>query len=152
MANQLRTQPRGARYAHEHHGEVQDFLQRYAKALVEGDDETVAQLWEVPAFVIGAETAMAVTRRDEIATFFGRAKEAYHAQGVTETWPDILDEEWLGDRTVVVSVRWPYLDADGHEIGAERAEYTLRRDDRGALRIRYVLIRGVEGTGDGRPS
>ena len=40
-------------------------------------------------------------------------------------------------------VRWPYLDASGREIGAERFDYTLRREE-GVLLIRSALIRGIE--------
>jgi hypothetical protein len=44
----------------------------------------------------------------------------------------------------VVEIRWPHLNAKGREVGAELSDYTLRRDDNGNLRIRSVLMRGVE--------
>lgn len=146
------SQPRGARTARERHGEVQDLLDRYAKALTSGDAQAAAAMWEVPAYVIGPDAALAVDQPTLISQFFGEAKDAYNAQGIESTRPEILDEEWIGDRLVVVRIRWPYLDATGREVGAERSDYTLRRDRNGALVIRCVLMRGVEGAGLSPPS
>jgi hypothetical protein len=146
------SQPRGARTARERHGEVQDLLDRYAKALASGNSAAAAAMWEVPAYVIGPDTVLAIDRSELISQFFGEVKDAYHAQGIESTQPEILDEEWVGDRLVVVRIRWPYLDASGREVGAERSDYTLRRDRSGALVIRCVLMRGVEGAGLEPPS
>ena len=41
-------------------------------------------------------------------------------------------------------MRWPYLDAQGHELGAETSTYTLRRDGNGRLRLRVAVTHGVE--------
>ncbi len=145
-------QPHGARSARERHGEVQDLLDRYTRALTHGDGPGAAAAWDVPAYVIGPDMAMAIDRAETIAHFFGEAKEAYNAKGIEGTRPEILDEEWIGDRLVIVRVRWPYLDASGREVGAERSDYTLRRGDDGRLAIRCVLMRGVEGAGIAPPS
>jgi hypothetical protein len=151
-SRQPASQALGARTARERHDEVQDLLDRYAKALTSGDGEAAAALWEVPAYVIGPDAVMAVDRPPLIAQFFVEAKDAYNAQGIEGTRPQILDEEWIGDRLVVVRVRWPYLEASGREVGAERHDYTLRRGSSGALAIRSVLMRGVEGAGSSLPS
>lgn len=134
------------------HDEVQGFLDRYTAALSSGDGDAAAAMWEVPAFVIGPDVVRVFDTPQPIARFFGEAKDAYHAQGIEGTRPELLDEEWIGERLVVVRVRWPYLDASGREIGAERADVTLRRDRGGALAIRCVLMRGVEGAGARPPS
>lgn len=149
--HQRHTQPRGVRVAHDLRGEVQDLLDRLARALVAGDGETVATIWETPALVVSAEGVHAVTSADEIARFFGSAKAQYHDRGIASTRADLLDLERIGDRIAIATVRWPYLDAQGGPVGAESADYTLRRDDAGRLRIRAVLMRGVEGGGARRP-
>jgi hypothetical protein len=151
-SHQLHTKPRGVRVQRERHGEVQDFLNQLAAALTAGEGDKVAAMWEVPALVIGAESVMAVNSLDEAAKFFGGAKAEYNAKGITNTRPEIMDEEWIGDRIVVVKVRWPYLDADENEVGAEASDYTLVRNAAGELKVRNVVMRGVEGTGTEPPS
>lgn len=124
--------------------EVQALLDRVARAVTSGDGAGMAQLWELPAFVLGAEAAEVLASADQIAAMFGGARQQYNARGITSTRADIQDLERVGDRLVIASVRWPYLDATGKTIGAEKSDYTLRRDDRGDLKIRFVMYRGVE--------
>lgn len=142
--HQLHSQPRGARAARERHGEIQDLLNRLARGLTAGDGKAVAAEWGVPAIVIGADGVHAVSTRDEVAGFFTGAKQQYNDRGITDTRPEIRDEDWIGDGVVIVKVRWPYLDAQGKEVGAEASDYTLRRDDAGKLEVRCVIMRGVE--------
>lgn len=151
-SHQLHTHARNSRVARKHHAEVQEFLNQIARAITAGDGQAVAKLWELPGFVFGVEMAKVIDDRGELAEFFGGAKEQYNAQGITDTRPDIVDEEWIGDSMVIVKVRWPYLDANGREVGAEASDYTLWRDDRGRLKIRSILMRGVEGTHNSKPS
>ena len=68
-----------------------------------------------------------------------------NAKGITETRPEILEEEWIAEGLVHVKVRWPYLDASMHEVGAETSEYTLVRDAGGKLKLRIAVGYGVEG-------
>lgn len=142
--HQRHTQPRGVRLQHALRGEVQDLLGKLAQALMRGDGASVAELWEVPAFVIASEGVHAVASSEEIEKFFGAVKDQYAGASIHGTRADIIDLERVGERIVIVTVRWPYLDDSGHELGAESSEYTLRRDDAGRLRIRAVLMRGVE--------
>lgn len=124
--------------------EVQDLLDAIAAGVTSGDGAAVAALWETPAFILGPDMAMMIESRYELAHFFANAKEQYNARGIVDTNAEILDEEWIGDRVVVAKVRWPYFDTHGAEVGGEASDYTLRRDDKGVLRVRYVLLRGVE--------
>jgi len=142
-AHQRHTQPRGVRLEHVLHGEVQDLLDQLARALVKGDGNAIAALWETPALVIGADGVIAVSSREQVAEFFGSAKAQYNARGVTGTRADLLDLERVGDRIVIAAVRWPHLAADGREVNSESSDYTLRRDDAGKLKIRAVLMRGT---------
>ena len=141
--HQRHTQPRGVRLEHVLHGEVQDLLDQLARALIAGDGEAVAALWETPAIAIGADGVHAVNSREEVAAFFGKGKAQYNAIGVTGTRADLLDLERVGSRIVIAAVRWPHLDASGREVNSESSDYTLRRDDHGKLKIRSVLMRGT---------
>ena len=140
--HQRHTQPRGVRLEHVLHGEVQDLLDVLANAVTAGDGETVATLWDTPGFVIGADDVIVIESKEQIAKFFGGAKSEYNDRGITSTRADILDLERVGDRIVIAAVRWPYLTADGKQVGSESSDYTLRRDDSGKLKVRSVLMRG----------
>jgi hypothetical protein len=129
----------------QHRGEVQEVLNKVARAITAGDGKAMAKLWEVPAMVIGADMAMGITDSAEIEKFFGGAKTQYTERGITDTRAEIEDLDEVADNIFIASVRWPYIDAAGNVIGAERSDYTFRRDDKGELKIRSVLMRGVEG-------
>jgi hypothetical protein len=131
------------RLEHVLHGEVQDLLDHLARALIAGDGEAVAALWETPAIAIGTDGVTAVDSREQVAKFFGGAKNQYNADGVRSTRADLLDLERVGNRIVIATVRWPHLDASGREVSSESSDYTLRRDDNGKLKIRAVLMRGT---------
>ena len=141
--HQRHTQPRGVRVTHDLRGEVQDLLDQLARAATKGDGEAVAALWEPPALVISAERVIAVRSRIEIAQFLHAARDQYTARGIVDTRADLLDLDRIGDRIVVATVKWPHLDARARELGAETADYTLRRDDSGKLKVCSVLVRGA---------
>lgn len=124
--------------------QVQEYLNYFSRALVAGDGRTIAGMWGIPALVVGDETVMAVQSPAEVEAFFGGAKDQYNKTGVVATHPDITSLRWLTDRLVVVSVRWPYLNAAGDEVGAESSTYTLRRDERGQFKLYVAVMHGVE--------
>jgi hypothetical protein len=122
---------------------VQRVLDRFARALTAGDGEAVADLWETPAFVIGSGMARAVLARDEVVEFFSGGKDQYNSRGITDTRAEIQRLDWVAKDLVVADVRWPYLTANGEEVGEETSTYTLLRDGDGELKIRSVLMRGA---------
>ena len=130
---------------HAHHTELQRLLTKFCVAITTGDGHAAARLWEVPAFVLGDSMAKPIASIEELAEFFGGAREQYNARGITETRPEIKEEDWISNNLVRVRVRWPYLDANNREIGAESSDYTISRDGTGKLKLRVVVMRGVEG-------
>lgn len=135
--------PRATRRTGAKQASVQEFLDRFARCITSGDGPAIAELWEVPAFVLADDMARFVSTAHEVAQFFGGAREQYNARGITDTRAEILRLEWLTPRMVSVDVRWPYLDSRGREIGEERSTYTLRRGDDGALRVRIAIMKGA---------
>src|SRR5687767_6859710 len=110
-------------------GSVQHFLNDFAHALVVGDGKAIARLWEAPAYVIGDDDVVVVTSLDQVEQFYGQAKAQYNERGIVDTHPDIDRVQWMTTRICVVDVRWPWVDADHNEVGAESSQYVLRRDD-----------------------
>jgi hypothetical protein len=128
-------------------GEVQDLLSQVARAVTSGDGQQIAMLWDVPAIIFAADAVTPITSRNQLVSMFAAARDQYNQRGIVDTRADIADEDWIGDRLVVVKVRWPYIDASGREVGAEASDYTLRRDSAGRLRICAVLMRGIQRSG-----
>ena len=125
-----------------HDSGVQEYFDRYARALMAGDGRTIAAMWEAPALVIDDENVIAVSATEQVEAFFTGARDQYQARGITATRAEILRLQWATERIVVVDVRWPQLDAEGEERGDELSTYTLRRGGDGELKVRAVLMRG----------
>jgi hypothetical protein len=125
---------------------VQDYLDRFAVAMTSGDSRTLAQLWEVPAFVIDKERALSVQSLTDVEQFFAGSKAMYNARGITSTRAEIQDLDVIDDDLVMVRVRWPYLDENGDEHGAESSTYTLKRGEDGQLKMRVATMRGARAT------
>jgi ketosteroid isomerase-like protein len=122
--------------------EVHAYLEAYARALVAGDARAIAGMWDTPALVVDDMGVRAVGSRDEVEAFFASAREQYAARGIVDTRADVTSLDWATDRIVIVTVRWPYLDDQRREMGAEVETYTLRRNDAGDLRLVAVVMRG----------
>jgi hypothetical protein len=146
MAQQMGTTEQGQETAFQSGGdraEVQGLLNQMARALTAGDGAAVARLWDTPAMVLGDNMAQVVSSPDELARFFSGAKEQYNKLGITDTRADIVHLSWPTDRIALVEVRWPYLDANAREQGAETSTYTLRKDESGQLKLRVAVMHGV---------
>lgn len=123
---------------------VQAYLDAFGAAVTAGDGKTIAKMWDVPAFVIGDEMVKVISDSAEIEHFFGGARAQYNDRGVTDTRADIVRVDEISDRIVSVRVRWPHLNAQGLEVGAETSTYTLRRDDDGEWKLRVAIMHGAE--------
>lgn len=123
---------------------VQAFLDSFAEALTAGDGEAIAQMWETPAFVLGEDMVRVVTAAEEVAEFFGGAREQYREIGITDTKAQIVRLDEITDHIVMVRVRWPYLDKDENEMGAETSTYTLAREKKGDWKLRVAVMHGQE--------
>jgi ketosteroid isomerase-like protein len=121
---------------------VRALLARLARALTSGDGKAAAALWATPALVLGDELALTVASSADIQDVFGGAQAQYAARGIVDTRPDILRLDWLTGRLAIVDVRWPYLAADGSELGEETSTYVIRREPDGRLAIRAAVMHG----------
>lgn len=123
---------------------VQAYLDRFAEALTAGDGMAIAAMWQTPAYVLSAEMARVVNTQEEVAEFFGGAREQYNAMGVTDTKAEIVRLDEVSDHLVMVRVHWPWLDADGNEVGGETSTYTLSREQDDDWKLRVAVMHGQE--------
>jgi hypothetical protein len=125
---------------------VRALLARLARALTSGDGKGAAAMWATPALVLGDDMALTVSSSVDLQEVFGGAKAQYNAHGITDTRPDILRLDWVTSRLAIVEVRWPYLTADGDEVGEETSTYVIRREPDGRLAIRASVMHGEAET------
>lgn len=123
---------------------VQEYLDAFATALSAGDGDAIAEMWETPAFVLGHDMARVVNEPEEVGEFLGGARKQYRELGITQTRADIVRLDEITDHMVIVRVRWPYLDAEGREMGAETSTYTLVRQGGGDWKVRVAVLHGQE--------
>lgn len=123
---------------------VKEYLNAFKEALTAGDGAAIAEMWETPAFVLGQDMARVVNEPEEVAQFFGGAREQYAGIGITDTRAEIIRLDEITDHMVIVRVRWPYLDAQGREMGAECSTYTLVRQGSGEWKMRIAVMHGKE--------
>src|SRR5262249_54833484 len=123
---------------------VLDMLQRFSNAFTSGDGKAAAECWHVPALVLSDNGTMPVNTADDVEQFFGGAADQYHSKGIYGTRPEIREFTPMSRRVASVTVRWPYLDREGAETGAEEAStYLLRLDEAGKPRICVALMLGA---------
>lgn len=146
--NTSQEKPHSGAQEHEHdEHDVQQVLEQMARAVTSGDIEGIAACWAEPALIVGDMMAKAINGPKDFEEIFGGAKAQYNAKGITDTRPDIQELRWISERVCMVEVRWPYLDAQGREMGYETSTYTLRRNESGVWKIRCATMHGsVEGS------
>jgi len=125
---------------------IRALLARLAYALTSGDGDAAAAVWATPALVLGDEMALTVNSSAEVRDVFTGAKAQYNARGITDTRADILRLDWVTQSLAIVEVRWPYLTADGDEVGEETSTYVIRREPDGHLAIRAAVMHGEAAT------
>jgi len=123
---------------------VMDFLEMFALALTEGATEAIAQMWETPALVITDAHVVSIDQSDDLFDLFAGAREHYNSAGVTDTQPEIVRLDEITDTLAMVRVRWPWLNDEGTELGAECSTYVLRRCTTGDWKIRCAVMHGCE--------
>ena len=123
---------------------VREYLTAFKDALTAGNGAAIAEMWETPAFVLGQDMARVVNEPEEVAEFFGGARAQYREIGITDTRAEIVRLDEITDHMVMVRVRWPYLDQQGREMGAETSTYTLVRQGSGDWKLRVAVMHGKE--------
>lgn len=121
---------------------ISNLLLTFSRAMATGDMQKVVSLWETPAMVIGEQETRALGSRTQVSAFFGPAKAHYNAEGASASRPDILNVHWATDTLAVVEVRWPHLDEESNELGAEIWTYVLRREEKKEWKIRVGVLHG----------
>ena len=114
--------------------DLQAFFDDFTNALTAGNGDAAAQLFEYPALMVMSDRTRYGPSRplDDAPTvsgFFANAPQMYNAKGIARTFADVEDVQHLAPDVVLVRARFPYIDADGNDMGdGETSLYVVRKD------------------------
>lgn len=131
-----------------HQREVQAFLERFTLCLTSGDGDGALHCFELPALMVMGDPKYGASQvlqdPQKVSGFFAQAVDQYQQKGIETTFPQIESLEWADDGIGLVRVRFPYVDADGNDLGdGESSIYILRRDPNGELAIVTAVALGT---------
>jgi ketosteroid isomerase-like protein len=121
--------------------EIRALLDRYEQAISSGDEKAISQCWEVPAFVISEQGAVAISSKAEVERFYAKAGQYYRAQGLVTTLARIERVEMLSEGLATADVAWTVSDRSGNEKFTERYHYILHQDSQGQARIQVIATK-----------
>jgi hypothetical protein len=128
---------------------LQAFFDELTACLTAGDGGGAATCFEYPALMVMSNRTKYGPNQPlpdvgTVAGFFAKAPEMYQARGITDTFADIEDVQWLADDLAAVRVRFPYIDNNGNDMGdGETSLYVLRKDG-DTYRICTAVTLGVD--------
>jgi hypothetical protein len=137
--------PRGAARS----DDVRSFLEGFVGRLVSGDARAAAELWDVPALVMGDERVHGAMSNAELARLFSDALlEREFDKGVASA-RDGLEPmalradtvDWLSQRVATVSAAWPGRKLGGFLRNVEASTFLVRVDRHQHFKIRALLLR-----------
>jgi hypothetical protein len=117
--------------------ELQAFFDHFTNCLTSGDGQGAAACFEYPALMVMANEqkygkSQPLGDVQVVADFFAKAPQMYHDRGVDQTFADLREVDWLADDLALVRAHFPYIDADGNDMGdGETSLYVVRRNDDG---------------------
>lgn len=129
---------------------LQEFLEEFAQALTSGDGEAAAACFEYPcAMVMSDPEAYGPNHvfqdQETAARFFAEAPRMDHERGIEDTFPGVEQVQDLGSGLLLARVRFPYIDADGNDMGdGETSLYVLRRRPQEGYAIASVVTLGAD--------
>lgn len=108
---------------------AREFLERYARALLDRDGEAIADFSAIPSLIEFSDASIPVADREQTASFFAGAFGQY--EGVTSAEPSI-DVLASGPHAIWADVSWRY---DGAASGERNMYQLARRDGRWAMAV-----------------
>jgi hypothetical protein len=124
-----------------HEERIHRMLDKLANAVSSGDVKAISSCWSFPALFLSDAGATVINAAAEVEYFMAQANEAYRAQGIVSTRPEVERIDILTDGTAAVDVGWPGFDQAGQRRSNERSHYIAQLGSDGEARIRVAMTR-----------
>ena len=145
-----RTPQRGARRGSRSQvpADLQAFFDRFTTCLTSGDGDGVAACFEYPTLMVMSDAKYGPNqpfdRGDTASAFFAKDAEMYRQRGIWGTFADVRDVQWLTPDLCLVNVHFPYIDADGNDMGDGESSLYIVRRTAGGYAIASIVTLGTE--------
>jgi hypothetical protein len=105
---------------------VSDFFSRYNAAFATVDGDRIAALYNLPTVTMRGDGSIhCMQSRAELAQFFQGVVDGYHRDGYRDGRFENLQVVPIGGRSVLATMDWALLRADGSVLRAWRQSYNL---------------------------
>jgi hypothetical protein len=129
--------------------DVRSFLEGFVGRLVSGDARAAAELWDVPALVMGDERVHGPVSNADLARMFSDALLERELDKGAACTPEGLEPmalradtvDWLSLRVATVSAAWPGRKLGGFLRNVEASTFLVRVDRNQHFKIRALLLR-----------
>lgn len=118
---------------------IEQFFERYGRALSEGDLAGIAACYMVPGLVLGSGASIPISDLAEVERAFADAAEQYRSQGLTRARAEVVTSYSLSSEVWLAEVNWEYLSTAGESLHQEHYHYLLRASPDEKLRIQVVI-------------
>lgn len=132
-------------------------LTEFLRHLSAGDARAAAELWDVPALILGDEHVHGPLSRERLAEMLadmpgpgalGPTTQRNGEQRNGDGPPELVVErvEWTSQRVASVDARWPRLPRGGLLHGIEAATFLVRTDESNQPKIRALVLHSARLT------
>lgn len=118
--------------------QVEEYLARYAASLTAFDAEAAAALWSIPGMIVDDRLSGVLDSRAAMVQGLEQSYPIYRRLGLHSVGYELVDENHLTGRLVLVRVRWTFFGAGDELLTDSNAHYLLRSDD-GDLRATVCI-------------
>lgn len=125
-----------------HHGDVQTFLERFARAFSRSDLAEIARCHTLPALVLTDTSSSLFESTTAIAEGFRDVVAEHRRQNLVSTVFRLEAVKALSDHLTEITVRWTYRDDRGRPRFHQRCRYVLRHDPEAGFRVQTVIVLG----------
>jgi hypothetical protein len=121
-------------------------LTEFLRHVSAGDARAAAELWDVPALILGDEHVHGPLSRERLAEVLadtpGPGPLQRRAQLAGEAPLELIVERvaWTSQRVAAIDARWPRLIRGGVLHGIEAATFLVRSDERSHPKIRGLVL------------
>lgn len=109
--------------------QIEAFFDDFVSAFASFDGRRVAERYLAPYLAHHASGSEVFADSAEIASYFQRVLDDYHARGCRSCRYDDLSSVALGSRNALASVSWQLLDERRQPLGGWRESYNLALAD-----------------------